>query len=159
MAIYRDPRPAVVSTYYHVLVHKRLDLGDLNDFVARELPIVCQWLAVRYILFTGILANRSMEFWYEDAMVDPLGWHYDWFFSVGLQLPFDVVESIAQEAVADQVEIEHKDVDVHPGEETTKTAAVRRFEDEVSSDILDIADDVLRTWLPPVLLERLRVVL
>ena len=55
MGIYRDPRPAIVSTFYHEEVQKDLDLGNLDDFVIRELPIICQWLAVRYILFLSLI--------------------------------------------------------------------------------------------------------
>lgn len=40
MAIFRDPRPAVVSTFYFVEVRRNMNLGDLEAFVARELPIV-----------------------------------------------------------------------------------------------------------------------
>ena len=156
MSVFRDPRPTVVSTFYYVEVQSQKNLGDLDAFVARELPIVCQWLAVRYILFTSFLADQSMEFWYNDAIADPVGWHYHWFHSVGLQLPFDVVDAAAQAAAADDLGFGHKDVDLHPGEEK-QADGVRRFEDEVSPEILAIADDVLRTWLPPALLERFGV--
>lgn len=154
MAIFRDPRPAIVSTFFHVEVHGNKDLGDLEEFVARELPIMCQWLAVRYNLFAGILAEQSVEYWYEDAMDDPLDWHYQWYFSVGLQLPFHVVEATAQAASADELGFHHKAVDKHPGEKERAEEGVRKFEDEVSPDTLEIANGVLRRWLPPILLER-----
>ena len=158
MGIYRDPRPAIVSTFYHEEVQKDLDLGNLDDFVIRELPIICQWLAVRYILFSGVLTNQSVEFWYSDAMDDPLAWHYKWLYTVGLQLPLHVVEATVQAALADDFGFEHKEIDIHPGEEARTEPGVRRFEDEVSPEVFEVADDVLRTWLPPVLLERLGVV-
>lgn len=154
MAIFRDPRPAIVSTYFHVEVHGSKRLGDLGAFVARELPIMCQWLAVRYNLFAGFLAEQSVEYWYEDAMADPLDWHYQWYFSVGLQLPFHVVEAAAQAEAADDLGFKHKSVDKHPGEETKAEEGVRRFEDEVSAETLELANAVLRQWLPPILLER-----
>lgn len=162
MAVFRDPRPAIVSSFYHILVHHankiNKDLGDVEAFIARELPNMCQWLAVRYILFSGILAEKSTEFWYEDAMIDPLGWHYQLYFSIGLQLPFHVVEATAEAAVADMLDFGHKDVDVHPGEEVRTEGGARRFEDEVSPEAVKLADEVLRTWLPSVLLERFGVV-
>lgn len=158
MAVFRDPRPLVVSTFYHIQVHAGRDLGDLESFVLKELPIVCQWMAVRYILFTGILADQSMEIWYEDAMADPLGWHYKWFHSIGLQLPFQVVEAAAKAAAANDLGFGHKKIDVHPGEGPKNEPGVRRFEDEVRPEVLAVADDVLRTWLPPVLLERFGIV-
>ena len=157
MAIFRDPRTVVVSTFYFVEVHGEKDLGDLDAFVTRELPIVCQWLAVRYILFAGFLADRSTEFWYNDAMIDPVKWHYRWFHAVGMQLPFHVVEAIAQAATVDDLGFAHAGMDLHPGEEEKTEPGVRRFEDEVRPETFAIADDVLRTWLPPVLLERLGV--
>lgn len=157
MAIFRDPRPVVVSTFYHLEVHSNRQLGDLEGFVKRELPIVCQWLAVRYLLFTGYLADQSTEFWYNDAMVNPLDWHYHWFYSVGLHLPFHVVEAAVQAAGADDLGFHHKKVDLHPGEEVRTEPGARRFEDEVSPEIVAIADEVLRTWLPPILLERFGV--
>ena len=158
MAVLRDPRLVIVSSFYHIMVHyKSNPFGTLDEFVTRELPIMCQWLAVRYILFTGILGDQSMQFWYEDAMVDPLAWHYHWLHLVGLQLPLGVVEATAQAAVDDNIAFAHKTVDSHPGENSTTGEGPRRFEDEVSSETVDLADDMLRTWLPPVLLERFGV--
>lgn len=157
MAIFRDPRPAVVSMFYHVELRGQIDLGDLDAFVAKQLPVVCQWLAARYILFTGIMADQSMEIWYNDAMADPVGWHYHWFSNVGLQLPFRVVQATAQAAAANDLGFGHTGFDLHPDEEARTAPGVRRFQDEVGPDLIATADDVLRTWLPPVLLERLGV--
>lgn len=157
MAIFRDPRPAVVSSYYHREVHGSREVGDLEDFIKRELPILCQWLAIRYILFCGMIPHQSMVFWYDDAISDPLAWHYHWFHSVGLQLPPHIVQRATTEAVADNLGFRHKTIDVHPGEEPRPETSVRRFEDEVAPDIIEIADAVLRVWLPPVLLEKFGV--
>ena len=75
MVVFRDPRLVIVSTFYYIPVHYKFNpFGTLDEFVIRELPIMCQWLAVRYILFTGMLVDQSMQFWYEDAMDDPLAW-------------------------------------------------------------------------------------
>ena len=41
MAVWRDPRPAIVSTYYYILVHTSKRPGDLDAFFIRELPIIC----------------------------------------------------------------------------------------------------------------------
>lgn len=158
MVVFRDPRPAVVSAYFHLGVHSGMDLGDLKAFITRELPIMCQWLALRHILFSGLLPHQSVEFWYQDAIIDPLDWHYTWFDSIGVQLPFDVVEATAQAAADDNLGFGHKKIDVHPGEEARRAESkVRRFEDEVDPEVLEIADAVLRVWLPPVLLDKLRV--
>ena len=155
MAVLRDPRPAIVSTFYHILVHTTKRPRDLEAFVIRELPIICQLLAIRFILFAGILAHRSIEFWYADAMDDPLGWHYHWLHSVGLQLLFHVVDAMAQAAAAGNDSL----IDTHPGEATTTHPGVRQFEDEVSPELREIANDTLRVWVPPVLLERFGVAL
>lgn len=157
MAVFRDPRPTIVSAYFHIEAHTNRKLGDLDAFVARELPLSCQWLAARYILFAGTLADRSMEVWHSDAMADPLGWHYRWFYEIGLQLPFHVVEATARAAAADDIVFAHKTVDQHPGEEPMAEEGARRFEDEVSPETLELAEAVLRRWLPPVLLERFGV--
>lgn len=158
MAVFRDPRPAIVSTFYHVEVRPQRELGDLEAFVAKKWPILCQWLAVRYILFSGILADQSIEYWYADAMDDLLGWHYHWLHSIGVQLPLHVAKAMADAAAADDLGSEHNPVDLHPGEGgRTDPGKVLWFEDEVSQEILEICDDVLRTWLPPVLLERFGV--
>ena len=158
MSTLRDPRPAIVSTFYHVETHSNRKLGNLDAFVARELPIMCQWLALRHMLFAGILGDQSIEFWYSDALSDPLGWHYRWFQSIGMQLPMKVIESSARAAATGKFDFSIKPMDTHPGEQPRVKGGVRRFQDEVSPETLELADAVLRTWLPPVLLERLGVV-
>ena len=157
MAVFRDPRPAAVSSYFHRQVHGSPHVGKLEDFIARELPIMCQWLAIRYIIFMGLIPHQSIEFWYNDAIANPLQWHYHWFNSIGLQLPPHVVLTTAKSAVADDLGFRHKDIDVHPGENLKAKAGGRRFEDEVSPAMVEIADAVLRVWLPPVLLEKFGV--
>lgn len=160
MVVFRDPRPAAVSAYYHLQLHNsaKRDLGELEEFVARELPMLCEWMAVRYILFSGFLADKSMEFWYEDSMDNPLGWYYHWFYSVGLQLPANVVQAAADAAAANNLGFPQKHVDKHPGEEVRNdTTSARRFEDEVTPEVVEASNDVLRVWLPPVLLEKLGV--
>ena len=50
-----------------------------------------------------------------------------------------------------------QDIDLHPGEKPRNDSGARRFEDEVSPEIVMMANDVLRAWLPAVLLDRLGV--
>lgn len=157
MVVFRDPRPAVVSAYFHLGVHSDMELGTLEDFIDRQLPIMCQWLDIRYILFSGLLAHQSVQFWYNDAMTDPVEWHLRWLDAVGLQLPLGVVKAIATAAAAGELGFHHKEIDVHPGERARIGRSVRRFEEEVAPDVLEVADAVLRIWLPPVLLEKLGV--
>ena len=158
MAVFRDPRPAVVSSYFHIKRLARVDLPSLEEFVAAKLPIMCQWLVVRYTLFSGSLSYQSTEFWYRKALANPLGWHHRWFDMVGLQLPFNIVNDTANGAVNYDFRFNKKHIDEHPGEEpSTTTGAGRRFEDQVSESVLNKADEILRAWLPPVLLEQLGV--
>lgn len=157
MAVFRDPRPAVVSSYFHKQVQGNKHLGKLEDFVASELPILCQWVALRYMLFRGLLAQQSIEFWYDDVVSDPLQFHNTWLFSIGLQLPRHVVQAITNAAVADKLGFGHKDVDAHPGEEPRIDSGPRRFEDEVSPEIVEMANTVLQVWLPGFLLDKLHV--
>ena len=157
MAVFRDPRPMVVSSYYHRKVQGNKHLGELDDFVAEELPILCQWVAIRYMLFRGSLAHQSMEFWYDDVVSDPLQFHYRWFYLIGLQLPPHVVQATTRAAAADHLGFPHKDIDVHPGEKPRNDSGVRRFENEVSPELFEMANDVLRVWLPHFLLDRLGI--
>ena len=157
MVVYRDPRPAVVSVFFHLQVHSDIDLGNIEDFVTRELPLICEWLALRHILFSGLLPHQSMELWYNDAVADPLEWHYHWFDSVGLQLPYHIVNGAAEAAAANDLGFNHKKVDSHPGEPPRADMGVRQFKDEVDPDVLKTADAILRVWLPPVLLAKLGV--
>lgn len=157
LAVFRDPRPVAVSAYFHTKLHKGKDLGSMEAFVAKELPLMCQWVAIRYILFSGILPDQSVTFWYDDTMADPWNWHTRWFYALGLQLPIHVIASTAQEAVANDFSFQYKTIDKHPGGETPAAAGVRRFEDEVTQETLELADAILREWLPPVLLTKLGV--
>ena len=157
MTVLRDPRPAVVSSYYHLMTVVHTALPSLEQFVANKLPIMCQWLAVRYTLFSGSLSDQSTEFWYQKALADPLTWHHNWFDMVGLQLPFNIVNDTANAAVNYDFRFNKRHIDVHPGEEGKAAPGARRFEDQVSPEVLHTADEVLRVWLPPVLLEQLGI--
>lgn len=157
MAVFRDPRPAVVSSYFHLKRLAKVKLPPLEGFVAQKLPIMCQWLAVRYTLFSGSLSHQSSEFWYGQALADPLRWHHRWFDMVGLQLPFSIVNDTANGAVNYDFTFNRKHIDEHPGGETGPETGSRQFEDQVSAEVRNTADDVLRVWLPPVLLAQLGV--
>lgn len=87
-------------------------------------------------------------FWHEDADADPVGWHLQWLDFAGLQLPMTVVDSMAQAAMAESL----KSINAHPGGE--KASASRTWVDEVGADVVEGADEILRAFLPPVLLAR-----
>jgi len=150
MAVFRDPRTSIVSTFYYIKKRKDWDIGDLDTFVMNKLELMCQWLVIRYILFTGIMADQSVEFWYDEITEDLLNWNYHWFYTVGLQLPYHIVNDITKTNYSSHI-------DFHPGEHNVRSNSVRRFEDEVSEHIVEFSNEVLRKWLPPVLLERFGV--
>lgn len=66
LVVFRDPRPAVVSTFFH-LKRKALSTPDdtaifsmtIDEYVLKMLPTLCQWLAVRYMLFETFLVKQS----------------------------------------------------------------------------------------------------
>lgn len=155
--VFRDPRLVVVSTYFFRKAHSNTKLGDLDDFVARDLPNICEWMAVRYTLFSGVLPHQSIMFWYSDALADPLEWYYNFFDWVGIQLPSRIVKDAAQDAATNNLRFTPLHIDAHAGEEARNDTSPRKFEDEVRPETVKLADDVLRQWLPPVLLAKLGV--
>ena len=161
MVVLRDPRPVAVSAYFHTKVHNNDDddpnLGTLEEFVKKELPVMCQWVAIRYILFSGLIPHQSTEFWYYDALSNPLEWYYRWYDAVGLQLPFHVVDAAANAAAANDFGFQVKTIDKHPGGELGAEEGVRSFENEVSKETLEVANAIVREWLPPVLLAKLGI--
>lgn len=91
-------------------------------------------------------------FWYEDATVDPVGWHLQWMKFSGVQLPFTIVTNMAQAAVGASWRL----VNEHPGGK--QWSANRTWEHEVGVDVVKSANEILRNFLPPVLLARWGVV-
>lgn len=160
MAILRDPRPMVVSAYFHQLENapSYVQGVSVDEFVLLMLPILCKWLSVRYLLFADLLAAKSAIFWYDEALADPIGWHESFFSFVGLKLPQDIVRKAAK-AASDGGKIfglfPSKGMDKHQGGADADEG--RTFRDEVNSTTLSSIDDVLRVWLPPVVLEKLDV--
>lgn len=77
MAVFRDPRAVAASTYYYSKAYLEVDEGGdplvlLDEFVVEHLPVLYQWVALRYTLFGSYLADQSVILWYEDALADPL---------------------------------------------------------------------------------------
>lgn len=149
MAIFRDPRPVAVSSYFHRMIYYRKKDGAVDKFVTKMLPTMCHWLTVRHFLFEGILADRSTVFWYEDALEDPLKWHTRWYESVGLLLPAYVIEAVS-DAAADVTKVA---LMPHPG--GAAPVLGRSYKDDLREETLAHVDEVLRAWLPPVYLTRL----
>ncbi|MEP4730858.1 hypothetical protein, partial [Parasphingorhabdus sp.] len=70
-------------------------------------------------------------------------------------LPATEVKAIAAAAANDDFSFRYKPLDKHPGQ-SNETRAMK-FEDEVSPELLKAANDILRQWLPPVLLAKIGV--
>ena len=162
MAIFRDPRLVSVSAFYHLYRDGKLSFysGTVDDFVAAVLPVTTQWVAVRHILFEDVIRGQATSFWYREAMEDPTRWHNRWFQTIGLQLPTEIIQIMVDAAAVGDFGVGGKIINIHQGPETgadqAKTEA-KKFEDEVSPHLLATADDILRQWLPNVLLTRLDV--
>lgn len=160
MAVFRDPRAMTVSSYYHLKAHAgpgERPEGSVDDYVKKLIPFMSQWVALRHILFEGMLdPHQSLSFWYEDALGDPLRWHYRWLAFVGLQLPASVVEAARDAAMVGDFGFESK----FPGDKHIGGAAVtadRTYKDELKQETLEVLDKAVRKWLPPTLLAKLRV--
>lgn len=164
MVIFRDPRAVAVSTYFFKEVYKKVDdngqhLETVDDFALRVLPILCQWTAVRHILFGEYLADQSTIFWYDDMKADPIGYHRRWLASVGLQLPMRELKATAKAAVRGEFDFWTKGVDAHPQPESSSNSSQQNrttsLSDELRNETLVQMDPILRQWLPPVFLSRL----
>lgn len=119
------------------------------------LPMVSQWVALRHILFEGLMANSSQTFWYEDAEKDPLDWHLRWTNLAGLRLPLQWTEAISSRRLQGPWAEKTFGVNPHPGGKEISEA--RTWRDEVSPKIVDEMNSIVRTWLPGVLLARLDI--
>ncbi|CAM9967721.1 unnamed protein product [Ectocarpus sp. 12 AP-2014] len=155
-AVMRDPRAVAVSTYFHIQRTINLDHPakgkSLDEAVLMILPQLCQFTTIRHILFDGQLSDRSTIFWYEDAMRDPLDWQHRWALLAGFTLPSSWSKDIDTTLTGVQQRVRR---DSHPG--GLGVSSNRTWEDEVSPEIREQMDSILRTWLPGVLLARFDV--
>ncbi|CAN0128844.1 unnamed protein product [Scytosiphon promiscuus] len=154
----RDPRAVAVSTYFYVRTHPRYyedhfaQNHTLDETVKKILPQVSHLTALRHILFDGIVADRSEIFWYEDALEDPLDWHRRWMSLAGLLLPKAWTEHMVASVGTGKWATK---INPHPGGK--EVSVNRTWTDEVSPEIREEMDAILRIWLPGVLLARFGV--
>ena len=164
----RDPRAGAVSTFFHQQKYptskKGFSVGGaiytLDEFTLAMVPVLCQWLTVRYLLFSAILAPKSTLFWYDDAFLDSHKWHYEWLASVGVHLPEPVVEEMADAALRDDFDFNTSGKNDHPGvvEEVKIGETHRRtWRDLLRPETLEGLDVIVRQWLPPAVLVTLNV--
>lgn len=159
MAVFRDPRPLAVSSYFHLLREHPLVVKDMSvdTYVVAMLPVFCQWVSVRYLVFAELLRDASIIFWYDEALEDPVFWHVGFFEFVGLRIPDEVLRRAASVATrgGSMFGFPSKGKDRHDG--GAAVAPTRSFRDEINSTTLSNMDDILRTWLPTVMLEKVNV--
>lgn len=161
MAVFRDPRAGVVSTYYHM---ERTDNPDfrvketVDHFALRMLPILCQWITVRFMLFEGMMGEtgRSISFWYHETLADPLLWHQQLFEFVGLRMPMSVVEAATDAALRQKYHFESSPTfNAHPSGKPASSN--RTYLDEIKPETSDEMDNIVRAWLPPLLRAKLGI--
>lgn len=159
MAVLRDPRPLAVSSYFHMLREYPLVVRDMSvdTYVVAMLPLFCQWVSIRYLVFAELLQDRSVIFWYDEALEDPVFWHVGFFDFVGIRIPDKVLRRAANVAMrgGSIFGFPAKGIDRHEG--GAAAARTRSFRDELNSTTLASMDDVLRTWLPTMMLEKIDV--
>lgn len=163
----RDPRAAAVSTFFHKELHpspkRKVTVGSgadtLDEFVLEMVPVLCQWVALRYLLFTAYLESQSTIFWYQDALLDARRWHYEWIASVGLRLPEAVVAKMADVALRENFRFETEGKNEHPGTITAEKEASQRptWHDLLQPETLEALDIIMRKWLPPGILAKLNI--
>lgn len=113
------------------------------------------WISLRYFLFSETLADRSKLFWYDDHEADPVDWHGRFLAFVGLNIPLREVVDMAMIAsdggsIDTVLDFKAKGIDNHPGANESRTT----FRDDLGPDSLAMMDDVMRKWVPPVMLKR-----
>lgn len=121
---------------------------------------------VRTVLLARATKRRTQSlssklFWYGDHEIDPLDWHRRYVGFIGLNLPLDETMVMAQAAsegeIASTLAYKVKGMDKHPdGREDPSEST---FKDELGEESLQMMDEVMRRWLPPVVLRRLGVLL
>ena len=130
---------------------------SLDQYFQENLEAISQWMSLRYFFFTQILADQSELFWYEDHEDDPFDWHVRYLAFVGLNLPVDETLAIARTASEGDLNgvlgYNEKGIDVHPGSPAKRSNST--FEDELGEESLQMMNDVVRRWLPPVVLRKL----
>lgn len=155
MVIFRDPRPMTVSSYFFQVLHGWHDPerdGGVDHYVTKMFPILCQWLAIRYVLFEELMASQSTVFWYSDALADPISWHERFFEMVGLRVPALLVNETADDAVNERFDVKVIGRDQHPG--GAEPRSDRRYQDELQPETLESFEATMQRWLPPEFLDR-----
>lgn len=161
LVIFRDPREVAVSTYYFTNEYtKLLPNGEpretVDAYALRILPILCEWISVRHIVFGEYLAKNSTAFWYDEIKSDPVEYHRAWLALVGLHLPVRELGIAVERAVHGELDFHTKGFDPHPGLSTDHPRN-RTLEAQLRNDTLPRMEPILQQWLPPVFLSKLGI--
>lgn len=150
MVIFRDPRSVAVSTYYWNWKYnaKSENPRSIDDYALGILPILCQWISIRYVLFLEYLAEQSAFFWYEDMKTNPIEFHRRCLAFVGLHLPESELEIAAEIALSGDFDFGTKGLDDHHGA-STEHRNTTNLKDELTEETLVEMDRILEQWLPP----------
>lgn len=142
--------------------NERFKFDDsLDAYFQHSLKFVCMWTSIRYLLFTKLLAHQSvLLFYFEEMFVDQVDWYGRLLSFVGLKLPSQVIFDMAEyvNSGGKYKAYPNRGVNGHKGGEPKQVEGAKRtFRDELGPESLAMMDDVLRTWIPPVLLQRFGV--
>ena len=162
LSVMRDPREVTVSTYFHRKrtipgkLEKEVGVGSVDEFFQKYLGSICMWVSLRYFFFSEVMGDQSELFWYDDHEADPIDWHGRYFAFIGLNMPLPKVVDMALFASGGEdinrvLDFEAKGIDDHPG---GNSSVARNFRDDLGADSLAMMDDVMRKWMPPVILKR-----
>lgn len=156
MAVLRDPRAVAVSTYYYLDFFRKVPSETVDEFVLSAFPVVCQWMMLRYILFGGTMFDqRTISFWYQDTLTDPVSWHRQLHNFVGLQLPESVAKAVSNATMQRQASFRWNRISKHHGgfEATRKRSYVNEIKAETSLRL----DEMLVSCTPPALRSRFNI--
>lgn len=117
MVVFRDPRPAAVSSFYYLSANKYIPADmDVDAFILQNFRGFCKWLLVRMVLFKQLTPkDKYFCFWYDEWQADAAGWHRQLFRMLGLTVPDSVLVEAANAALADDFPFFTKGRDVHGG--------------------------------------------
>lgn len=93
----------------------------------------------------NVFADHSEVFFFDELLVDPVDWYGRFLSFVGLKLPFEVIVDLAQRGSI------KGGINEHPAGNNQSN---RTFTSELKAESLEMMDDVMRVWLPAVLLRR-----
>lgn len=149
MVIFRDPRPAAVSSFYYLSANNYIPADmDVDAFILQNFRGFCKWLLVRMVLFKRLTPkDRYFCFWYNEWKTDPAVWHRQLFRMLGLTVPDSVLVAATDAALADDFPFFTKGRDVHGGG-TAPPPPDHTYRDDVTNSTAQRMDEMMREWIP-----------